>query len=367
MKELKFKHKEKVERIYHVVVGRDLKEHIASEFIELKCKYFIVTDNVVKKICAERLYNYLKEKNVSVELIVLDSGEKTKSVESFGKLSEELYSKGADNSSCIVAVGGGVIGDLAGFVASSYLGGVKLVQVPTTLLACVDSALSPKNTINLSSAKNYIYSEKHADRVYIDLDHLETLPRTEVSSGVAEIIKYGLIWDKGLFKYLEKNYEDILFMDEKHIIKLIEWAVTVNDKVHSSHDKRILLALGHTIGHALESLTGFKKLRHGEAVAIGIVACAYLCRHTRYLFKGELERIVNVIKAYKLPYKLPSGVKAEEVVAAMRKDSKCCDNRLEMILLKSIGSAKHKGGYLIEVSEEFLLQAFADMENEDIK
>lgn len=272
----------------------------------------------------------------------MDDSEARKNVGTFEKLSRSLIRAGADRESLLIAVGGGVIGDVAGFVASTYLRGVALVQLPTTLIAQVDSALGGKTGVNLPEGKNLIGTFYPARLVLADSNVLSTLSERQFRGGLAEVIKYGIIADAKLFAFLEKNFEDVLNRDRKALSYLIPRSLEIKARVVSRDEResglREILNFGHTFGHALESITNYRRYQHGEAVAWGMMAAALLGHEVGVTAAEQASRIVALVRRMG-PLPAWPNVPANDFIAAMRSDKKTRGGKLRFVLAPRIGKA----------------------------
>lgn len=260
----------------------------------------------------------------------------------------DLLRNRLDRNCCVVALGGGVIGDITGFCASLYMRGIHFVQVPTTLLAQVDSSVGGKTGVNHPAGKNMIGTFYQPRLVWTDVSTLTTLPRSELLSGMAEIIKYGVIRDAGLFDVLENKREAILGLDRAVISYVIERSCQIKAEVVSKDEResglRAVLNFGHTIGHAVEAETGYSKYLHGEAVAIGMCLAARLSAELGIMEGSHADRIKSVVGSYGLPVELPKDVDGDKLVSLMSLDKKALAGEMRFILPKGIGSVViHKG------------------------
>ncbi len=273
--------------------------------------------------------------------LVLPDGEEFKTLSSAEKITDFLLSHRLDRKSALVALGGGVIGDLAGFAASIFMRGIDFIQIPTTLLAQVDSSVGGKTGVNRPLGKNMIGTFWQPRLVWIDIETLRTLPPREFSAGIAEIIKYGVIHDPALFAFLEENVRKVLSQDRealRHIISRsceIKAAVVAEDERESG--LRAILNFGHTIGHALETVTGYASYLHGEAVAFGMYAEAELSRLLGLISDTEVQRIRDLITAYGLPAVVPGDFPFERFFDAMHLDKKSVAGSLRFVLPVQIG------------------------------
>jgi len=262
-----------------------------------------------------------------------------------------------DRDSLFVAFGGGVVGDITGFVASTYMRGVKYVQVPTTLLAQVDSSVGGKTGINHPLGKNMIGTFYQPSLVVIDVDTLKTLPDKELSAGVAEIIKYGVIADKELFGFLENKGKEA-FINKDNLIRIIKRSCEIKADIVSIDEReaglRAVLNFGHTVGHAIENVTDYKRFLHGEAVAMGMCAAADLAVRLGILQKKDAARIKGLIELYNLPVKIPSDIDVSAILCAMEIDKKVRAGRLRFILPESIGNIRIEENIDRELIKEVL-------------
>jgi 3-dehydroquinate synthase len=290
-------------------------------------------------------------------LHLFDDGEPQKNMRSVESLCRALTRAGADRRALIVAVGGGVVGDVAGYVAASYLRGVGLVHVPTTLVAQVDSSVGGKTGVNLPEGKNLVGAFYPPRLVLVDYDLLRTLPEREYRSGLAEVIKYGVIADRKLFVYLEKNMEKVLRRDRVALEYLIPRCVEIKASVVSRDEReaglREILNFGHTFGHALESVTKYKRFKHGEAVAWGIMCAALLGHEIGMMAADEVSRVVALVRRTG-PLPAWSQVTPQVLMDAMRADKKTQAGKLRFVLTGRIGVAKSVDGVAADAVESVL-------------
>lgn len=338
------------ERAYDVLIGPDLLAEagrlVAGRLGKARCG--IVTDENVAKHYLPLLEASLRAEGRHKGSIVLPAGEASKSFGALAPLCERLLEMGLERGDLVVALGGGVIGDLAGFAAGILRRGVRFVQIPTSLLAQVDSSVGGKTGINTSQGKNLIGVFHQPSLVIADTDALKTLPPREMRAGYAEVVKYGLLGDAGFFAWLEKAHEGIFSFDHETLATAIETSVKAKAAIvaRDEHEtgERALLNLGHTFGHALEAWTGYSdRLLHGEGVAIGICLAFRFSESLGLCPKGTAERVVRHIEAVGLPTRIadiPGGTAdADELVRLMGQDKKVRDGRLTFILARDIGEA----------------------------
>lgn len=270
-------------------------------------------------------------------------GERAKTIEVFGEVLDFLASQRIGRQSVLWVVGGGIPGDLGGFAAASYLRGIEFVQVPTTLLAMVDSSVGGKTGLNLSAGKNLVGAFHHPKAVIVATDFLHTLPPREFAAGCAEIIKYGLLGDAALFSRLEKSaltsQSDDLPAVIRRCCEMKAEIVRADERELAKEGGRALLNLGHTFGHAIEQVTGFKTYLHGEAVGVGLSAAARLSEKLGYISVGDVQRIDQAVLAHALPGRLREPLSLTALMESMQHDKKVRSGRLRFVVLKRLGEA----------------------------
>lgn len=328
-------------RSYPIRIGAGLLTRVDLVIPYLKARRVaIVTNDVVAPHYLEPICNALRAGGVNVGEIVLPDGEHHKNWQTLNRIFDALLQQRCERSTTLVALGGGVIGDLTGFAAATYQRGVPFIQVPTTLLAQVDSSVGGKTGINHPLGKNMIGAFHQPRLVLADIDTLKTLPDRELRAGIAEIIKYGLIRDLLFFEWLEVNMDKLLERDADALGYAIERScknkahIVAADETESG--VRALLNLGHTFGHAIEAGLGYGKWLHGEAVAVGMVMAAELSRRRGWLNDAEVFRIRNLLQRAGLPVQ-GAALSLERYLELMSLDKKVFDGRLRLILLESIG------------------------------
>jgi 3-dehydroquinate synthase len=308
----------------------------------------VITDTNVEPlhatVCAERLAAAVAD----VDLLVVEAGESSKSVEMADRLWHELLQLGADRKTLVVAAGGGVVGDLAGFVAATFARGLPFVQIPTTLLAQVDSSVGGKTGVNLPGAKNMVGVFWQPLGVVIDTEVLETLPPREYRAGLAEVVKYGVILDAEFFAYLEAQ-QDALNRRQADVLRTViarccrlKADVVENDERETT-GLRAVLNYGHTFGHAIEAETGYGTLLHGEAVSIGMICASRLAERLGRIDSELTQRQLDLLQALGLPVALPD-VDREVLLSAMRRDKKVAHGRLRFVLPSRLGCVELVGG-----------------------
>jgi len=331
-------------RSYTIKVGGGLLSRLGVECAQLKLgkRCAVITDANVGKHFAKLALKSLAASGFEPVLITVPAGEKSKSIAVVDDCYDQLAGHRLERKSFIVALGGGVVGDLAGFVAATYLRGIPFIQVPTTLLAQVDSSVGGKTGVNLKSGKNLVGAFYQPQLVLCDLDTLKTLPKREYVSGLGEIIKYGIIYDAILFAQLEHNLPKLLQRDELTLRSVVSRCCEIKADVVGQDEMecglRAILNFGHTIGHAIENSSGYGKFLHGEAISIGQVAAARLSHTILGLPSGEVDRIEKLFVRAGLPVKIRlNPPQRRKLFAAMKLDKKVSRGDVKFVLAKKIG------------------------------
>lgn len=301
----------------------------------------VITDRTVWGKLSKKINPYLKSLPNEIIFIFVPSGEKAKSLRVFMKVVQSLSKRTRGYRPLVVALGGGVIGDLAGFVAATYRRGVSLLQMPTTLLAQVDSSIGGKVAVDIPEAKNMVGTFYQPKAVLTDTDLLDTLPKKEIRNGLAEMIKYGVISDTGFFSFLEKNVDGIMALEKNIISEGVLRCARIKARVVESDefdqkDIRIILNFGHTLGHAVESASGYQGYTHGEAVAIGMVMAGQIALEMGYLGAQHLKRIVELLERVSLPTKA-EDLLSEDIIKSYYFDKKFISGKNRFVLPEKIG------------------------------
>ncbi len=335
------------ERSYPIWFGADLVAEVRAKVGEFQAagrKIAVVTDRNLATQQEAALQAMFGE----LPVLALEPGEATKSLTELGRVLDFLAAQRIDRTSVVFAVGGGVIGDLVGFAAAAYLRGVDFVQIPTTLLAMVDSSVGGKTGINLAAGKNLVGAFHQPRGVFIATDLLKTLPAREFAAGMAEVIKYGLLGDAALLAQLERAPLTVASPELAGVIRrcceLKAKIVEADERELAKEGGRALLNLGHTFGHAIEQVTGYGTYLHGEAVAIGLGAAARLSQKLGALSAAEVARVDAVVAAHGLPVRLRAPLAIGDLRAAMARDKKVRAGGLRFVVLKSLGEAATLGG-----------------------
>ena len=327
---------------YPIYIGKDL-----FKDIELLCHHIasnqvmIVTNESIAPLYLAPLKQAFK--HYHCDTIILPDGEQYKTLDQMSLILDALINHSHHRDTTIVALGGGVIGDMSGFAAACYQRGVAYIQIPTSLLAQVDASIGGKTAVNHPKGKNLIGAFHQPLAVIIDIATLNTLPDREFRAGLAEVIKAALINNSIFFNWLEDNIDLLLDRNPAILTEMIKQACLIKRDIVAADEKeqgiRAWLNLGHTFAHAIEQNLGYGKWLHGEAVAVGLIIAADLSVTFGWLPEKDLNRIVQIITTLKLPKNLPSEIKYDKLLAAMKGDKKILDNQIRFVLLKSIGNA----------------------------
>ena len=327
---------------YEILIGEDMMDHagLISKVKNDADRCVIVTDSDVNPLYGEVVKKKLKESALHVDIIEIPAGEASKSLHTVLGVVKQLIGLKVSRKSLLIALGGGVVGDVTGFVASIYMRSIPYVQIPTTLLAQVDSSVGGKTGVDLPEGKNLLGTFYQPKAVYIDLSFLKTLSDKDFANGLAEIIKYGIIGTQNLFEFLEHENNGI----KKRIPSLMKSLVSRSCKIKADVVQmdeqelglRRILNFGHTLGHALEAASDYD-LSHGEAVSIGMVGAAMISHRLNYLDKTSYTRIVDLIKLYGLPTTIPTDMETAQIVTFMGTDKKIVAGQLHFVLVKEIG------------------------------
>jgi 3-dehydroquinate synthase len=326
---------------YEIIVGSGLLATAGQNLREIgfSDRLVIITDSVVRGLYGDALRQRLADEGFEAAVIEVPEGEEQKSLETAGRLYDELSGLHVERLTPVLALGGGVIGDLAGFVAATYLRGLPLVQVPTTLLAQADSSIGGKVAVDQGQIKNKIGAFYQPVLTISDIDVLKTLPPRALSTGLAEVIKHAVIRDGEFFTYLEENLDKVESFDDRVLERVISRSAEIKVGVVEQDERdlglRNVLNYGHTVGHAIETVSGFG-LWHGEAVALGMLAAGRISVRLGFLGDDELARLERLVARAGLPVKMP-GLGTEEIIQAMQHDKKISGGRVKFILLRSIG------------------------------
>ncbi|KHT15186.1 3-dehydroquinate synthase [Pectobacterium carotovorum] len=349
------------ERSYPITIAAGLFDDSAS-FMPLKAgeQAMLVTNQTLAPLYLDRVRGVLENSGMHVDQVILPDGEQHKSLTVLDQVFTALLAKPHGRDTTIVALGGGVIGDLAGFAAASYQRGVRFIQVPTTLLSQVDSSVGGKTAVNHPLGKNMIGAFYQPVSVVIDLDCLKSLPARELSSGLAEVIKYGIILDRDFFLWLEENIEAVRALQHDALAYCIRRCCEIKAAVVAADEResgmRALLNLGHTYGHAIEAEMGYGNWLHGEAVAAGMVMAAHTARRLGQFSVEDVERVKSLLIRAGLPVNGPMQMTPESYLPHMMRDKKVLAGELRLVLPTAIGQSEVRGG----VAHDMVLASIAD-------
>jgi len=347
---------------YPIFVGwgvlRDLGRRMKQ--LGLSGNAVIIGDDSVFAIYGAKVRRSLEEAGFGVKCYTVPPGEVTKSIEEAVRVYDFLVRERVERKDVIIALGGGVVGDLAGFVAATYMRGLSWVQVPTTLMAMVDASIGGKVAVNHPSGKNLIGAFHQPSLVLADLETLTTLPKRELVSGWAEVIKHGMIADVRLLELLEDKADALLAMEPSALHKAVAWSASIKAQVVSEDEKemgkRTILNYGHTVGHALEAATGYERFFHGEAVSIGMMADAEISVRLGLLSRRVLERQKLLLERFGLPTEC-SGVDVSDIIRTMELDKKVRNKAIRWVLLENVGKTVVRS----DVPEDVVLSALAEV------
>jgi 3-dehydroquinate synthase len=329
-------------RSYPIIIREGLLGEIGIDLSEraIAKRYGVIADEYVASLFGETILDSLAAQEIGAELVTFPRGEENKNLQTVAMLASSLAQRGFDRQDGLLALGGGVTGDITGFLAATYMRGISFVQVPTTLLAQVDSSVGGKTGVDIPEGKNLVGAFYQPRCVYIDSRVLSALPESELLNGLAEVIKYGVIYDHTFFEFLEKRRQDILALDLSVLEEVIATSCAIKaavvEKDERESDLRRILNYGHTIGHAIEAASGYS-LAHGLAVAIGMVAAAELAVLKGILPAHEKKRIKKLITDFGLPVDIPGELDRQEIMGYLKTDKKTIGGRVFFVLPTEIG------------------------------
>ena len=334
------------ERSYPIELGEGLLPRV-GEFMRAEGiggRVGIVSNPPVAELYGDQVRESLERAGYDTATVLIPEGEAYKNTASLGLIYDALVEHRFDRSATLIALGGGVIGDVTGFAAATFLRGIGYVQIPTTLLAQVDASVGGKTAVNHEQGKNLVGAFHQPRLVVIDLETLRTLPRREYAAGMAEVIKYGIIEDAAFFVFLEQEMDALLRIDAN----AVEHAVATSCRIKAGvveqdereTDRRAILNFGHTIGHALEAFTGYERFLHGEAVAVGMIQAAALSAGQGLCSAAELRRIEALVRRADLPWRIPDDIALEDLIAGMALDKKSHAGKIKFVLCEGIGGTR---------------------------
>ena len=351
-------HVELGDRRYPIFIGSDLNpESLLEPYIKGK-QVMIVTNTTVAPLYLEHYLTAIEALGKKVATCILPDGEKYKNIEHLNLIFDALLKAGFNRDATVLALGGGVVGDMAGFASACFQRGVYFIQVPTTLLSQVDSSVGGKTGINHPLGKNMIGAFQQPQVVLADMSQLSTLPDRELSAGLAEVIKYALLGDLDFLVWLEENMDGLVGRDSALLAEAVYRSCAHKARIVANDEKeqgeRALLNLGHTFGHAIESYLGYGIWLHGEAVATGMVMAADLSQRLGWISVKDLERTKKIIQRAHLPVKCPA-IPLDEFLAYMAHDKKVLNGQLRLVLMKSLGQAVITKEFDVELMKQAIL------------
>lgn len=351
---------ETADRGYPILIGENLLQDATLLANHIRARnVMIVTNATIAPLYLDALKSTLRDK--VVHETILPDGEHTKSLTTLSVIIDALIANRMNRDCAVIALGGGVVGDMAGFAAACYQRGVDYVQIPTTLLAQVDSSVGGKTAVNHPSGKNLIGAFHQPRAVIADISVLKTLPDRELRAGLAEVIKYGLIYDVGFFEWLESNANKILARDVAALTYAVKRSCEIKAEVVGIDEReqglRAILNLGHTFGHAIENALGYGEWLHGEAVAAGMVMAAHMSHLLGWISATDLQRTIHLIQSSGLPID-PPKIGAARALELMGMDKKVISGQLRLVLLKKMGEAIVTKDYSTDVLQATLKKGF---------
>jgi len=331
---------------YQIYIGPDLLSCLPS-FLEQRhlqaSRYVIVTDSTVETLYGSNLQDQLEGMGIKAELVSFPAGEASKNMETILYLAKELLRIGADRKTMLLALGGGVTGDITGFLASIYMRGIPFIQLPTTLLAQVDSSIGGKTGVDLPEGKNLLGTFYQPKLVLADINTLSTLLEQELKNGLAEVIKYAVIRSSRLFRILEQQWDEVLALKSDVITTIVAMSCAIKADIVEQDEKeaglRRVLNFGHTAGHAIEAAADYT-ISHGEAVSMGMVVAARIAFKRQQMVFEEFSRFVRLLEKVGLPYVIPSRFTPQQLLTIMKHDKKVQDGELHYVLNKGIGDCE---------------------------
>lgn len=348
------------ERSYPIELGEGLLSRV-GEFMRAEGiggRVGIVSNPPVADLYGDQVRKSLEAAGYDTTTVLIPEGEAHKNTASLGLIYDALVARRFDRSAALIALGGGVIGDITGFAAATFLRGIGYVQVPTTLLAQVDASVGGKTAVNHEHGKNLIGAFHQPRLVVIDIKTLRTLPEREFAAGMAEVIKHGIIQDAGYFGFLEEGMDALMRLDAAAVETAVAGSCRIKAAVveqdEREDDRRAILNFGHTIGHALESFTGYERFLHGEAVAIGMIQAAALSAGQGLLSAAELERVEALVRRAGLPWRVPEDIALEDLIAGMALDKKSQAGKIKFVLCEGIGRTRFQWFSAHEIVRELV-------------
>lgn len=362
MKRINVELKKPVNKSYDIYIGHDILDRLPPLLGRNKWgdRYIVITDENVDALHGNDFLNRMKKASIPMEKLSFPAGERSKNSKWLLKLAEKLLALGCDRGTCLLALGGGVVGDITGFLASIYMRGINYLQVPTTLLAQVDSSIGGKTGIDIPAGKNLLGTFHQPKAVFVDTSFLSTLPELEFKNGLAEVVKYGLIESPEVFLLLEEKKKEILHRQTEVLNHIIVESCRIKKEIVELDEceagVRRILNFGHTVGHAIERALDYT-YPHGQAVSVGMVAAARLSEAMGYLDSAVRKKIETLLQDLELPCYLPPGVDPESITAGIQTDKKKERGHVKFVLLKDVGLPFIRN----HISEEMLMKVLKEL------
>ncbi len=334
------------DRSYDILIGNSILENTGTKLktFNFSPKIALVSNELVFSLYGEIVSESIRKAGFDLLTVIIPDGEQYKNIETLQYIYNELLKYKLDRKSALIALGGGVVGDITGFAASTYMRGISYIQIPTTLLAQVDSSVGGKTGIDHKLGKNMIGTFWQPKLVLIDTNTLSTLEKRQFLAGLAEVIKYGIIWDPELFQFIEENKEKIIGLDSNSLNYIIKRSCEIKAEIVSQDEResgvRAILNYGHTIGHAIETVTKYTRYLHGEAISIGMCLEAELAQLLNIIEPSEVIKIKDLINHCGLPCYLPGDIDKIEIISSMYFDKKAVAGKLKFILPERIGKVR---------------------------
>lgn len=331
------------DRSYSITIGENVIDRVGpiADDVVKPTIALIVSTNLISKYYSADLISSFRQRGIRSELVILPAGERYKTLNTVKRIYESLIDYKVDRKGLIVALGGGVIGDMAGFAAATYMRGIDLIQIPTTLLSQVDASVGGKTAVDMPQGKNLIGSFYQPRAVIIDVRTLLTLPVRELKAGLAEVIKHGIIYDHEYFNFIDTHSKEILSRNLDVLVQVIKRSVEIKRDVVQIDEResgiRAILNYGHTVGHAIEMVSGYGKFRHGEALAIGMVSEAILAEQRKIAAEGTSCIVGRVLRSVGLSTDVPESIKTDDIISAIELDKKNLGGNIRTALPTQIG------------------------------
>ena len=351
------------DKSYEVTLEAGILNNISEELLKIGIrknrKILVISNKEISDLYAEKFLKSLKDNNFQAQIFLIKAGESHKNLETLSDIYNFAFEYGLDRNSLIIALGGGIVGDITGLAAATWLRGVEYIQIPTTLLSMVDSSVGGKTAVNHPKGKNLIGAFHQPKAVYIDPETLKTLPIREFNAGMAEVIKYGVIKDKKLFEFLEteKNKNKLRNLENESLIKIINSSIKTKSQIVSEDEQeygiRAILNYGHSFGHVIENLCGYGEFLHGEAISIGMKISGEIAIEKGLWSKEEALRQEKLIKSYGLPTEIPN-ISKKDVLKILMGDKKVRDGKMRFILPLEIGEV----GIYDDIEDSIFLKYF---------